>query len=887
MQAPRFSPRKITEERGAVLVTVLIVATIFAVLAYITLQVALNSVEATDTHANMYRSRLVAEAGLETGAASLRQDLGDSGSVPVYWGDPAYGVSTVASEDQLRLDLINEGKTTSRQVDSFPVSFERLAYMTDTQESMSVGSAESSIIPGSHDDAQYSYQDDYQFSEDYPAYEFQPVRSLGDLVVYSAGEVAEPDGDTTLFSFLRGQYPNEQWTYDVREAGVREPSRAGPYPYIQTDHPYSANQSRGWTVTYQQDPRHTGRAVKGIRLLAALNQVAIDQDDSLYVAPWLKKETPQRFANAGDLTPPEVISDYINATQEVFTRDFFRDFALEYNTLGLYFVADANQVDPTKTYGFRVGGIRYSFDSDELQPYYETPHPYDTIIPRSTPTTLNIQVIYSPYQPLPTSPQIFSQRMRIQFDSNFSLDDGDRLFLFNASDQAPSIPVAVYDNVTPLPADGYAPEIQNANEDLPLGYMLVLVRMTSTDMDGVANYGYKVSGLEYTDDHGDWLRVDNPVMESPHNLYLGRTDLLYTLPNGFFPFPAPLPDAYAGYVTIYRPFCPNKDNVNGEGTVDDWYVEFSEAVDFTASSLNANNDLLRITTPGNLLSGSHETIYFVHANGNLGPLIGMPAGDPQYFDIYDLQGETLDCGDSPLMEIELFSDDVDAYEPTMENFGYRIAMVGYTTSNGVDDDKTAPTIRTDAYFPSNISYPAFGSGPTERGEWWYTNYTAMPDPIVVGLHFDRYNYDLDPGDRIEVYDSNGILIATLLSDSVTGGAEAGGPGNPENPGGEQQTPLGPGAQGPYIPEESAGTFVDLNATFGWVLVPGKTAQVLLIGDGDDNDTYSGFEIDRCGFVNGKLTEIKSYVTDYMQLAYGDYYDRSSGAIEAFRTLGVE
>jgi hypothetical protein len=186
-------------------------------------------------------------------------------------------------------------------------------------------------------------------------------------------------------------------------------------------------------------------------------------------------------------------------------------------------------------------------------------------------------------------------------------------------------------------------------------------------------------------------------------------------------------------------------------------------------------------------------------------------------------------------------------------------------------------------FPKNDSYPSYGDGSLETAEWWYTN----PGGLVTGLHFDRSTFDLDPGDRVEVYDINGVLIATLVSDSIQGGPGAGGPLNPDNPTGGSQPGHGPGAGGPLVPETSYGTLVDLNATYGWVLVPGNTAKVKLIGDGDENDGYAGFEIDHCGFVNGDVTQIHNYVTEYTQVAYDQYYDRSVGAINELRSLGVE
>ena len=169
-------------------------------------------------------------------------------------------------------------------------------------------------------------------------------------------------------------------------------------------------------------------------------------------------------------------------------------------------------------------------------------------------------------------------------------------------------------------------------------------------------------------------------------------------------------------------------------------------------------------------------------------------------------------------------------------------------------------------------------------EWWYSNANAL----VIGLHFDRFNWNLDPGDYLEIYDGTGVLIATLGSQSATGGPTGGGPSNPNTPTGGQQPGHGPGGGGPTnLGVSSSSTFVDLNATYGWVLVPGTTAQIKLIGDGSDNQGYSGFEIDHCAYVNGDITQIHDYATEYAQVAYGQYYDRTAEPIKKFRQLGVE
>jgi len=885
--------RNQVSERGGVLVTVLIIAAVFAVLAYITLQVSIHSLESADTHAGMFQARVVAEGGIQSAAASLRQgEFGaDQDNAPAFI-DPSYALSV--TEDELRSYLIDINNTTEREISEFPLAYERTGYTVDTGVTLST--ADTEVIAGDRDVASYRYQDDYIFSEDYPAYEFAPVKSTGDLVVYGVGEVLDREGDQTIFSFLRAQFPNTEWNYDVRETGVTEPSRLGPYPYIETEHPYLPNQSRNWLVTYQEDPAHPGRHIENIQLLASDGEVEIDAGDKLWVTYW--NENAGQFVNP----PIEELDNYQQVGDGPFHGLFVDpDPELDITTIGLYFLSDPFSLSVGgMDFGFKVDGVRYHFDEDESQAYYETPHPYEEIVPLYDATTgdLNIQTIYSHYQPPTGTAEWFGQRMRIQFDLNFSLDGTDQLLIFNAADESPVAPIAMWSQATPPPLDGYAPEIGHpmlGNPDLPLGYIMVLVRNTGIDSDGIPDYGYKVAGMEYTDQFGNWLRVDDPVIESPHSINLGANNPAFTFPAIGLPLPLPAPGNYVGYQTLYKPFCPNAEAVDGVGTVDNWFVTFADAA-LTAASGAANGDYIRITTPGHTLiiddrpavPVPYDTLFFVHRNGALGGNIFDPI-DPttsaQYWDIDDLPEWLFNFDTADVLQMEFLSDTTDAYYAPLENFGYRLGQVVYTTTDGADDDWTPPTIRTDVSFPTNDRYPSFGTSLWSRAEWWYTNNDPSPQPLLVGLHFDRYHFNLDPGDVIEIYDENGILIATLSSASVSGGPDAGGPENPSGPTGGEQEGQGPHVGGPNPGESTYTNLVDLNETFGWVLVPGKTAQVILYGDGDDNEGFAGFEINHCAYINGEITEIRDYVTDYTELAYDQYYDRSSSALDAFRTLG--
>jgi hypothetical protein len=860
-----------TNERGVALVVVLIIASIFAVLAYTALAVSIHSLESTDTNRNVYSARQVAEGAVNEGAYSLLVDPehGDVGYLNPY------DIST-ATEETLKTYLLSEGVSGIEEVDSFPQTSRLTAYTTVTDVSLSF--ADSDIVAGDRDNALYRYHDDDTFSEDFPGWEYTHVQNTGDLVLYGVGEVDEPDGDTALFSFLRGQYPNVQWNFDTREAGVTEASRLGPYPYIETDHPYGPNQSRAWSVTYQADPQHSGRHITGLRLKSLHDQVQIDRGDRLFVSAWLENLGRFQKLGGGEIPPFHQFgggSVFTNGSNEVWTS------ALPTTTIGLYFLSNDTVYDADYKYGFRVSGVRYDFDSDYFPVYYETPHPYDHIVQRSNPlTNYNIQVIYSPYQAGPTSPPATSQQMRIQFSDDFSLDPADILYLFNAAD--PSYPTFIdrYTAASPPPAGGYSSTINRVDPALPLCFALVLVRTSSADTDGIANYGYKVAGIEYTGPSGGWNRDENPVMQSPHMINLGSNDTPYNIP-AIDPN-LPMTVNTAGYTTIWQPAVPDTDAASGLGSVTEWHVTFSGSCDLTHSG-PPSRDYVRLYTPGNpLATNGADEIYFMYPDNPLASVL-PPA---QVREPWELGGYDVGCGMSSKLEIEFVSDSFGVHDNNEQNFGYRVDLVDYVTDNGSDDDDTPPTVRSDMNFPDNDTYPAFGDLPYQYTDWWYSNDDPKDDALLVGLHFDRMSFDLDPGDRLEIYDSDGLLIATLLSSSIGDQPGGEGPVNPDEPDPDEQPGEGPYGEGPNLPSGTVPeTIVDLSETYGWVLIPGKAALVRLLGDGDDNEGHKGFEIDHCGFVNGDLLEIKDYYGEYAQLAYDEYYDRTAQPLDAFRNLG--
>ncbi|HDS30131.1 MAG TPA: hypothetical protein ENN67_03720, partial [Firmicutes bacterium] len=557
--------KKPADERGVVLIVVLIIAGIFAVLAFTALAMSIQTLETADSNRYSYISRQVAEGAIHESAYKLLVDPEHS---EVGYLDP-YDIST-ASEDMLKNMLLLDGVSGVQEVDTFPPTRQLTAYTTVTDVSMSF--ADTDIVAGDRDTAIHRYHDDYTFSEDFPGWEFMPVQNTGELVVYGVGEVTAPKGDSSLFSFLRGSFPNEQWNYHVREAGVTEASRIGPYPYIESDHPYGPNQSRMWVVTYQEDPSHPNRNITGLQLKSKPYQVRIDSGDRLFVSGWL--ENLRRFQRPNTEIPPYHVygglAPYSNDTNEVWTQP------LPTNSIALFFNTNGTVNDPDYTYGFRVNGVRYQFDSDEFPAYYETPHPYDHIIQRSNPVTnYNIQVIYSPFQAHPLSPQATPQKMRIRFTSDFSLDPADTLYLFSCADPGWPTYINRYTSTNPPPADGWSSSIVRVNPSYPLAFVLVLVRTADGDTDGTPNYGYKVDAIEYTGQGGAWNLQENPVVQSPHNLYLGPNDTTYNIP-AVDPL-LPTTTNTASFTTIWQPAVPNANAINGIGSVTNWSVTFSES----------------------------------------------------------------------------------------------------------------------------------------------------------------------------------------------------------------------------------------------------------------------------------------------------------------------
>jgi hypothetical protein len=483
-------------------------------------------------------------------------------------------------------------------------------------------------------------------------------------------------------------------------------------------------------------------------------------------------------------------------------------------------------VDPLGLdYGFRLDKIKYYFNYDRSPARYETPHPYDQM-PASLPGTPAVQVIYCPYQPAPGSPVTGSQHMRITFDWRFFLEAGDSLTIMNLAGDPPY----VIDTLTGNAGAGKSYEADKEDIYVPLAIGLLF----DNDGDNVSstnNYGYLVEKLEYINEFGKWATVTEPNIETPHLGNLGSF-----LPTGGF-------SDYAMYNYIY---CPN---VPGGGTLTGWKVHFDEGCDLYAG-VKTDEDYIRITTPGfDPYGGVSDTHYFVNPYGVYGAFMGLP----NYHDIAELKAQDYECGLSPFMEIYCHIDDQDEYANIAQNWGFRADWITLNADGASDIAPYTPTIAATVSSPPDEGYLNYGSGVDSRGEWWITDKKLDGSVVeMLGIHFDLTTFDLDPGDYIAIYDEPGNLVGTLTYRSF----RPEGP-NASPPKSEDLEGSGPWDEDLYgsgpenAPGWDEGSF-NLNDTRGWVLIPGESAHIMLIGDGDDNKGRLGFRIDRTAWFSGEV-----------------------------------
>ena len=472
------------------------------------------------------------------------------------------------------------------------------------------------------------------------------------MTVFGVGQVDDPKGDNSMFSFVRGDYPNVVVNYQERESGVMEPSQLGPYPLIETEHPYQTNKTRAWSVTYMNDPANPGRNITGLRLKANPNEVQIDSGDQLMISGWL--ENQKRYQNLAEILPANILSNYTNGVNTVFSQP------LPTTTIGLFFSTGPTTPTPGMDFGFRVSGVRYDFDSDTYPVYFETPHPYDTIIGATDPADLNIQVIYSPYQASPGDPGFFQPADDDSIRQQILARSGRQPVCFQFQRPRLGCPCsrlhgcvaassgrsACYYKIgsgtasglsaSPVPALGGR---QRRHSELRL----------QSQRDAICRWAGR---------HAVGSQSDDPKHAQP----VPRANIKsYNLP-GSMPFGALGGLSLAAYQTIYEPAVPDKDDPTGLGSVDDWSVSFTDSSDLTATSGASNNDVIRLTTSGNPLVAGLDQIYFVNPGGAFGPLIGT---DPHYFDVADLQNYVAHCGTADKLEIEFDSDNVDAYQNSL------------------------------------------------------------------------------------------------------------------------------------------------------------------------------------------------------------------------------
>ena len=797
-------------QKGNVMIAVLIIAVAVAVVSYGLLLNSLNAIDRSDVQDYRVKAKALAEAGLDEAAFSIKQDPNyltipeNPGIVPGWAGGP--------TDTEIKQSLISNDGTAFQSIDELPGQSYHAAF--SEYELSSFDTPDLFFVWGDTEQATYEYIDEYTYKRHFFDYHYNPYRQDTDIFLGASGEVNDNLNDR-VFSYASRSYPSNITRYQARTNSAWEPNENDPLPaYFESRHnAYKTDtDARYWTVTYDHDRDHPGRKITAIDLLAKPGELAIGSPgDSVWATPW----------NGTSWDPPMAIppnfrqGPYTNAT------NLLSD-GIKSTSIRVGMRAD-DIVDPLGLdYGFRLNGIKYYFGSDKYSALYETPHPYDQVT-ASLPGSPFVQTIYSPYQADPGSPIAVLQRMRITFDWRFFLEAGDTLRIMNLAGNPP------YVIATLAGSDGAGQTYEATREDTDVPLAIGLFFDNDGDnISSTKNYGYLVETLQYINEQGTWSTVSEPFIETPHLASLGSF-----LPSGGFP-------DYAMYNNIYRP------NVPGGGSLNGWEVRLDDGCDLY-SAVSSDEDYIRITTPGfDPYGGLSDTHYFVSPYGAYGGNIGSSS----YHDITELKGRDYDCGLSPYMEIYCHIDDRDDYANVAQNWGFRADWIAYTADDA-SDIAPAPTVAATVSSPPNKGYLNYGAGPDSSGEWWITDKKTDGDVVeTIGIHFDLLTFDLDPGDYIAIYDEDDNLVGTLTFRSFVPEGPDGSPPDDDDLEGSGPQDEDPHATGPEnAPGWDKGT-IDLNDTRGWVIVPGESAHLILVGDGDDNNGHLGFRVDRTAWFSG-------------------------------------
>ncbi|HYE77108.1 MAG TPA: hypothetical protein VEI97_03895, partial [bacterium] len=389
------------------------------------------------------------------------------------------------------------------------------------------------------------------------------------------------------------------------------------------------------------------------------------------------------------------------------------------------------------------------------------------------------------------------QAMRVEFNGQFELEAGDSLAVLNANTGQV---LATYTGTNG--AFAVTPYATRIAANVPLGIKLQL--NLSPPALGTNPFGYLVSAIEYVGENGNIIRQELPTQQTAHYENLGALDNA--------------PTAWAN--TIFRPTPP------GGATLTSWSIHFNRATNLYASS-PTDTDRIQMTV---LTSGGPLAVptNYVPEGGFYDP---PPLGYQIITTAMSNQKFTFGANVVGVI-IEPFLDDEGSYSGVDENYGFWVDTVSYTADNANDVDFSARTLASLQSYSTTARYPEFGSTANEIGEWW----VSIPGQTEIGIHFDRSQFRIGPGDALDIYDATGNLVLTIDGDAGdgTGGIIV----DPDDPGG-----------GGVVGELLAPTNMpgDIEAQFGWVLVPGDTARLVLRGDGGVNNGYNGFVVDHVAY----------------------------------------
>lgn len=867
-------------ELGASLIAAAIISFFVALVALTTLALTKAQIESVDDQTSVQQAKLVAEVGLEHALVGLRQGEED------YIPEETEGLRDMTMQelsDYLRDPESNKGVVYDEDPD-------RTYY--SAMEKTNIESTPSSnfeTISGDSAKISLTFVDDTTVVRDMKEYDYQKRLDRNENYIVSLGESRRSDSDArSAISAKSFEESNTLLERREVQTQVFNENHLDP-PYIESEHDsYDTGINRSWVVSYPNDPSNQYRGITEINVIIDQASLGLGSvGDTLSFSSW--NEATSSF------DPP---FDILSGPLSEGTLTYQSASPTPTKAIKITLLSDSTDdaANITANYGFKVTGIEYHYDSDVIDACYETPHPYSEIETNASflaePNLT--QVIYSPYAlpswrvnpiekpgdgivlpwengesatELPSnegsgasSGSLYEkfrlknvggneyQVMRIHFDGDFYIENGDVLEVYNGNT---GTLIASYTGAAG--ANVYTPYAFRSNPDFPLALILILRRDGNND-ELPDPYGYKVDILEYSDEDGNRAVLYNPVQATAHAENIGYND------------------GMAGFMRTNFIFKPGPPELGG--SVTNWKVVF----DWDADLLNLASDSDRIIIRrSSILAPMVNDMYFVAPDGAYGGNIGVVPG---YANINELRNFTIDMGTRLWLEISTEFDTENSFVRDVANHGWSIAHLEVDYSNAIALDNTAPRLRsspvtlksaeTNEATLLNLEYPAFGSESDNRGEWWVNS----KDQKQILLHFDLESFRLEENDAIYIYNENGHLIDIIRP----AGYEEGGfiHGGTYDPGNDD-----PGGGGPIEFEFLPNPPEELIESYGWVVVTSDSAQIVLMGDGALNIGYSGFDIDRIAYWSPTVN-VRNVMTEFSSDDTDDYSFKVTDPVDKFR-----